>query len=86
MASVNSSLSPLTQGETVRDYKHASRTFVDNNFELQPRYGHLFHVIFEFTTEAATLFNTVEQLELPILVKSVDLPTLLRPTMATKPN
>ena len=75
MASVNSSLSPLTQGETVRDYKHASRTFVDNNFELQPRYGHLFHVIFEFTTEAATLFNTVEQLELPILVKSVDLPT-----------
>ena len=75
MASVNSSLSPLTQGETVRDYKHASRTFVDNNFELQPRYGHLFHVIFEFTVEAATLFNTVEQLELPILVKSVDLPT-----------
>ena len=75
MASVNNSLSPLTTGETVRDYKHASRTFVDNNFELQPRHSHLFHVVFEFTTEAATLFNTVEQLELPILVKSVDLPS-----------
>lgn len=75
MASVNNSLSPLTSGETVRDYKHASRTFVDNNFELQPRHGHLFHVVFEFTAEAATLFNTIDQLEIPILVKSVDLPT-----------
>ena len=55
MASVNPSLSPFTTGETMRDYKHASRTFVDNNFELQPRYGYLFHVIFEFTAEAATL-------------------------------
>ena len=75
MASVNPNLSPLTTGETVRDYKHASRTFVDNNYELQPRFSHLFHVVFEFTSEAATLFNTVEQLEIPILVKSVDLPT-----------
>ena len=75
MASVNNSLSPLTTGETVRDYKHASRTFVDNNFELQPRHRHLFHVVFEFTADAATLFNTVEQLELPILVKSIDLPS-----------
>jgi len=75
MASVNNSLSPLTSGETVRDYKHASRTFVDNNYELQPRYSNLFHVVFEFTSEAATLFNTVDQLEIPILVKSVDLPT-----------
>ena len=75
MASVNPSLSPFTTGETMRDYKHASRTFVDNNFELQPRYGYLFHVIFEFTAEAATLFNSVEQLELPILVKSVSLPS-----------
>ena len=72
MASVNPLLSPLAQGETVRDYKHASRTFVDNNYELQPRHGHLFHVVFEFTAEAQSLFNTVEKLELPILVKSVN--------------
>ena len=75
MASVNPLLSPLTQGETMRDYKHASRTFVDNNFELQPRHGHLFHVVFEFTAEAQGLFNTVEKLEMPILVKTIDLPT-----------
>ena len=75
MASVNPLLSPLAQGETVRDYKHASRTFVDNNYELQPRHGHLFHVVLEFTAEAQSLFNTVEKLEMPILVKSIDLPT-----------
>lgn len=75
MASVNPNLSPIAATETVRDYKHASRTFVDNNYELQPRYSNLFHVVFEFTPDASTLFNTVEQLEIPILVKSVNLPT-----------
>ncbi len=75
MASVNPLLSPLQQGETMRDYKHASRTFVDNNYELQPRHGNLFHVVFEFTAEAQGLFNTVEKLEMPILVKSIDLPS-----------
>ena len=74
MASVNPLLSGLTVTDTVRDYKHGSRTFVDNNYELQPRYSNLFHVVFEFTPEASTLFNTVDQLEIPILVKSVDLP------------
>lgn len=74
MASVNPLLSGLSATGTVRDYKHGSRTFVDNNFELQPRYSNLFHVVFEFTPDASTLFNTVEQLEIPILVKSVDLP------------
>lgn len=58
----------------MRDFKHASRTFVDNNYELQPRHTHLFHVVFSFTPEAATLFDTVSQLEIPILVKSIDLP------------
>jgi len=74
MASVNSQLQPISVTDTVRDYKHASRTFVDNNFELQPRHSNLFHVVFSFTAEAATLFNTIEKLELPILVKSIDLP------------
>ena len=74
MASVNPNLKPMAAGREVRDYKHASRTFVDNNYELQPRYGNLFHVVFEFTAEAVTLFNSVEQLEIPILVKSCDLP------------
>ena len=74
MASVNSLLNGMTSDKTVRDYKHASKTFVDNNYELQPKYSNLFHVVFEFTVEAATLFDTIQQLEIPILVKSADLP------------
>ena len=75
MASVNPLLNSLGSGKTVRDYKHASHTFVDNNFELQPKHSHLFHVVFEFTPDAATLFDTIQQLEIPILVKSADLPS-----------
>jgi len=74
MASVNPLLTSIGSGKTVRDYKHASRTFVDNNYELQPKYSNLFHVVFEFTPDAATLFDTTAQLEIPILVKSTDLP------------
>ena len=41
MASVNPNLKPMAAGREVRDYKHASRTFVDNNYELQTCYGNL---------------------------------------------
>ena len=75
MASVNPLLTGMTSDKTVRDYKHASKTFVDNNYELQPKYSNLFHVVFEFTPDAATLFDTIQQLEIPILVKSADLPS-----------
>ena len=74
MASVNPLLTQFSTGDTMRDYKHASKTFVDNNYELQPKYSNLFHVVFEFTPEAATLFDTIAQLEIPLLVKSADLP------------
>tara|TARA_Y100001937_G_scaffold39282_1_gene55885 strand:- start:2745 stop:4007 length:1263 start_codon:yes stop_codon:yes gene_type:complete len=74
MASVNSLLTQISSGETMRDYKHASKTFIDNNFELHPKFSHLFHVVFEFTPDAATLFDTTTQLEIPLLVKSADLP------------
>ena len=57
----------------MRDYKHASKTFTDNNFELHPKLSNLFHVVFEFTPDAATLFDTTAQLEIPLLVKSADL-------------
>ena len=74
MASVNSLLTQISSGETMRDYKHASKTFIDNNFELHPKFSHLFHVVFEFTPDAATVFDTTTQLEIPLLVKSADLP------------
>ena len=75
MTSVNSILSALSKGDNVRDYQHAARLFVDNNYELQPRYANLFHVVFNLTAQAAKYFNGVEKLEINMLVKSIDLPS-----------
>lgn len=75
MTSVNSTLKALSKGDQIRDFQHAARLFVDNNYELQPRFSHLFHVVFNFTPQAARLFNNQEKLEINMLVKSMDLPS-----------
>ncbi len=74
MANANNFLKPISGDNSVRDYKHANKTFVESNYQLSPRLGNLFHVIFEFTTEAVNLLDSVEKLELPLLVKTADLP------------
>ena len=74
MANTNNFLKSISADNTVRDYKHASKTFVDSNYKLAPRVGNLFHVVFEFTTEAVNLLDSLDKLELPLLVKSADLP------------
>lgn len=75
MASVNSTLKALAKGDHIKDFQHAARLFVDNNYELQPRYSHLFHVVFNLTPQAARLFDNQEKLEINMLVKSIDLPS-----------
>lgn len=75
MTTVNSILKALREGDNVRDYAHASRTFVEGNFDLHPRVSFLFHVVFNFTPEAASIFDNLRKLEIPLLVKSTDLPT-----------
>lgn len=75
MSLINSVLKAFEKGDNFRDYQHASRTFVANNYELQPRYSNLFHVVFNFTPEAARMFDNVTKLEMPMLVKSIGLPT-----------
>ena len=75
MASVNSTLTALSKGDQIKDFAHAARMFVDNNYELQPRYTHLFHVVFNLTPQAAQLFANQDKLEINMLVKSIDLPS-----------
>lgn len=76
--SINSFLKELLTGDNVRDYQHASRTFVDDNYALQPRYKYLFHVVFAFapgvTQSSGFLLNNLERGSLHLMVKSVDLP------------
>lgn len=66
-------LSQIARGDNVKDYKHASRLFVDNNYERSPKYAWLFHVYFDLNPEFTALGRD-EQLAAGMLVKSADLP------------
>jgi hypothetical protein len=66
-------LKQVTRGDNIKDYQHAARLFVDNNYELAPKYTWLFHVYFDLNPELTTI-NQQKQIEAGMLVKSADLP------------
>ena len=66
-------LRQVVTGDNIKDYKHASRLFVDNNYERSPKYTWLFHVYFDLNPEL-TKVNQRNQIEAGMLVKSADLP------------
>jgi len=76
--SINKFLSQIAQGDSVRDYAHGSRAFVDDTFAYQPRFKHLFHVVFNFTPEALPhlqqYIDGSQKGDLHVFVKNVDLP------------
>ena len=62
----------------MKDYRHAARLYIDDNYKLMPKQKFLFYVIFE-TDE--TMFkkgwvgaNPQERIELNMLVKACELP------------
>jgi len=59
----------------MKDFRHASRLYIDDNFKLAPKQKFLFHVVFDIdNTVPARAFTTNERLELNMLVKSCELP------------
>jgi hypothetical protein len=62
-----------TGTETLRNYQHASRIFVDGNYRLSPKYGFLFYVEFDFDPLITNVSNLTAQ-ELGMIVKSCGLP------------
>ena len=74
MSTLNSFLNALATGDNVRDFRHASRTFVDGNYRLAPKHRFLFHVTFGVNPGLGFTFSGSENLEASFLVKSVDLP------------
>lgn len=75
---VNQFLKELGAGTNVKDYRHASKIFIDDNYRLSPKYSWLFHVAFDL---ANTQLDRDQVLEMGMLVKRVDLP---RYTIDTK--
>lgn len=67
-----------TSGTVVRDYQHAARLFVDDNFRLLPKQKFLFHVAFNINPAALTNINLNERHrnEINMLVKGTDLPKI----------
>ena len=66
-------LKQLATGDQIRDFKHASRLYVDNNYALSPKYDWLYHVYFDLNP-TLTKVDRDKVLEAGMLVKGVDLP------------
>ena len=66
---LNSFLKALATGDNIRDFKHASRTFVDGNFRLSPKHKFLFHVVFQVNPGLGFTFSGSENTEASFLVK-----------------
>ena len=76
MPSINNFLKGFQDGlPGMKDYQHASRLYLDNNFQLMPKQKFLFHVVFN-TDETLFQggFNANERYQLNMLVKTCDLP------------
>ena len=72
--SINEFLKGFTTGDNLKDYSHASKLFVADNYNLSPKYGFLYHVAFDLNPAIAKTPNT-QQIELGMLVKQVALPS-----------
>jgi hypothetical protein len=66
-------------GQGLKDYAHASKTFLTNGYELAPRNKFLFHVYFNINTSEvptlASVFPEDSKSSLSLLVKTIQLPS-----------
>ena len=77
MPSINNFLKGFSDGlPGMKDYRHASRLYFDDNFKLAPKHKYLYHVVFdldETVIGTSRPFTNNERLELNMLVKAIDL-------------
>ena len=76
MPSINNFLNSFSNGlPGMKDYRHAARLYLDDNYKLLPKQKFLFHVVFDIDNSIPVRsFTNNERLELNMLVKSADLP------------
>ena len=76
MPSINNFLKGFSNGlPGMKDYRHASRLYIDDNFKLMPKQKFLFHVVLTLNDVVAqSKFTPNELLELNMLVKACELP------------
>ena len=76
MPSINNFLAGFSNGlPGMKDFQHASRLYIDDNFKLLPKQKFLFHVVFSFNDSAFyKKFTSNQKSELNMLVKTCQLP------------
>lgn len=76
MPSINNFLKGVQDGlPTMKDFRHASRLYIDDHHKLAPKHKFLYHVVFDLDeTISQNKFTEAERRELNMLVKAVDLP------------
>lgn len=72
--SINTFLGQVVKGDHVKDFTHASNTFVDGAMRLHPKTGFLYHVFFDLHTDVPARSNTNANIELGMMAKRVSLP------------
>ena len=76
MPSINNFLNAFSNGlPGMKDYRHASRLYIDDLYKLMPKQKFLFHVVFD-TDESMFIdgFQSNERYQRDMLVKSCELP------------
>lgn len=75
--SLNSIIQQISTGDTIKDYKHATKLFVDSLYRLNPKLSTLFHVFVDINPNAASQTSKIDinkQIEIGMLAKTVSLP------------
>ena len=74
--SLNNFLQQLQNGDDVKDYAHASKTFVDGGTRLHPKHSFSYHVFFDINPDVSSVIGRAqtETIEAGMLVKEVQLP------------
>lgn len=71
---VGSTLKQTITPDNVRDYTHASRLFVGDQYRLVPKSGFLFHMFIDISAQYSDPRNPNALTEIGLMVKSADLP------------
>jgi len=76
MPSINNFLQGFTDGlPGMKDFRHASRLYIDDNFKLLPKQKFLYYVHFDLNdNKTVKSFTSNERYELNMLVKQCELP------------
>lgn len=75
----NQFLREVATGDTIKDWRHATKLFVDGLYRLSPKFQNLFHVYIDL--DSSIVMDKNIQTEIGMLAKSVQLPKF---SIATK--